>query len=195
MSMSAQAFQTLLALCAVSAGAAIVRSRADDAPFEPLEGRRGKDAVWVPTPPALVEAMLDLAAVTADDHVVDLGSGDGRLVIAAAKRGARALGVEYSADMVELSRRAAAAAGVEDRASFVQGDLYETDVSSASVLVLFLLPEILATLAPKLAALKPGTRIVTNRFGIEGWQSDNVVRLDGDSPSCCTALLYIVRDR
>jgi SAM-dependent methyltransferase len=194
-SMSAQAFQTLLALCVVSAGAAVARSRIGDAPFEPLEGQRGKDAVWVPTPPGLVEAMLDLAGVTPEDYVIDLGSGDGRMVIAAAQRGASALGVEYSDELVEFSKRAAAAAGVQDRASFVQGDLYEVDFSAATVLTLFLLPEILAALGPKLAALQPGTRIVTNRFGIEGWQSDSIVRIGGNTPTCCTALLYVVRDR
>src|SRR5258708_4845349 len=97
--------------------------------FQPYEGQPGKDVIWVPTPPALVEKMLDLARVTKEDFVVDLGSGDGRNVIAAAKRGARALGVEYEPDMVELSRKNAAAAGVAERAKFVQGDMYEADIS------------------------------------------------------------------
>src|SRR5438046_5331343 len=102
-------------------------------PFEPYEGQPGKDVVWVPTPRALVDKMLDLAGVTARDFVVDLGSGDGRLVIAAAKRGARALGIEYDADMVALSERNAAAAGVADKASFVQGDVFEADFSQAKI--------------------------------------------------------------
>ena len=99
-------------------------------PFQPYEGQPGKDVVWVPTPPQLVEKMLDLARVTAKDFVVDLGSGDGRNVIAAAKRGARALGVEYDPDMVKLSQQNAEAAGVADKAKFVQGDMFEADAEA-----------------------------------------------------------------
>src|SRR3982751_3043392 len=97
--------------------------------FEPYEGQPGKDVVWVPTRPALAEKMLDLGGITARDFVIDLGSGDGRLVIAAAKRGARALGVEYEQEMVALARRNAAAAGVADRAQFIQGDMFQADIS------------------------------------------------------------------
>jgi precorrin-6B methylase 2 len=184
--------ETLLVLCAVSAAAGVLRARVGDKPREPLEGQRGKDAVWVPTPPALVEKMLDMASVTATDYVIDLGSGDGRNVIAAAKRGARALGVEYDAALVEVSRRDAARAGVADLATFVQDDMYEADVSAATVVMLFLQPDNLRALSAKLMALKPGTRIVTNRFEIEGWTAQKVERIGGDSPSCCTALLYVV---
>src|SRR6478736_6135208 len=99
--------------------------------FEPYEGQPGKDVVWVPTRPALAEKMLDLAEITARDFVIDLGSGDGRLVIAAAKRGARALGVEYEPDMVRLSRQNAAEAGVAERATFIQGDMFQADISKA----------------------------------------------------------------
>ena len=108
---------------------------------EPYVGQPGKDVIWVPTPPSLVEKMLDMASVTPRDFVVDLGSGDGRNVIAAAKRGARALGVEYDPNLVQVSRRNAAAEGVADRASFVQGDMVEADLSTATVLALFLLPD------------------------------------------------------
>src|SRR4051812_41062281 len=117
-----------------------IAAAAQTQPFEPYEGQPGKDVVWVPTPRALVEKMLDLAAVTPRDLVVDLGSGDGRLVIAAAKRGARSLGIEYEPDMVELARKNAAAAGVADRATFVRGDMFEADFKQATVLTLFLLP-------------------------------------------------------
>jgi SAM-dependent methyltransferase len=184
--------ETLLVLCAVSAAASVLRARISDKAREPVEGQHGKDAVWVPTPPALVEKMLDMAAVTAADYVIDLGSGDGRNVIAAAKRGARALGVEYDAALIEVSRRDAARAGVADLARFVRGDMYEADLSGATVLMLFLQPENLRMLSPKLLALKPGTRIVTNRFEIEGWKPDEIGRVGGDSPSCCTAVLYVV---
>ena len=131
------------------------------APFEPKAGQPGKDVVWVPTPHEIVEKMLDMADVTPQDFVMDLGSGDGRNVIAAARRGARGLGVEYNPDLVELSRRLAREAGVANRATFVQGDMYEADVSQATVLALFLKPENLDRMQDKFLAMKPGTRIGT----------------------------------
>lgn len=161
-------------------------------PFEPQVGQPGKDVVWVPTPPQLLEKMLDMAKVTPRDFVVDLGSGDGRNIIAAAKRGARGLGVEYNADMVDLSRRLAREAGVAEKTTFVQGDMYEADFSSASVLALFLLPGNLEQLRDKFLALKPGTRIVLNTFGIGGWEPDAVENIGGDCSSWCASLLYIV---
>jgi SAM-dependent methyltransferase len=164
--------------------------------FEPRVGQPGKDVVWVPTPPELVEAMLDMAQVTPHDFVIDLGSGDGRNVIAAARRGVRALGVEYNPDMVALSQRLAAEAGVGDLATFVQGDMYEADISKATVLALFLLPENLRLLTPKFLALAPGTRIVDNTFAIDGWEPDETYRDDsGDCASWCSALLWIVPAR
>ena len=164
-------------------------------PYEPTVGQEGKDVVWVPTPAVLVEKMLDMARVTPQDFVMDLGSGDGRNIIAAAKRGARALGVEYNADMVEYSKRIAAKEGVADKAQFVQGDMYEADISQATVLALFLLPENLSKLTPKFLDLRPGTRIVANHFGIEGWDPDETGKSDGECGSWCTALLYIVPAR
>jgi precorrin-6B methylase 2 len=160
--------------------------------YEPYEGQAGKDVVWVPTRPALVQRMLDLANVTERDFVVDLGSGDGRMVIAAAKRGARALGVEYEPDMVALARRNAAAAGVAERAQFVQGDMFEADFSQATVLALFLLPTNLRRLAPKFLELAPGTRIVVNTYRIEGWDEETFSELGDACASWCTALLYLV---
>ncbi|MEA3158311.1 MAG: hypothetical protein QOK44_5900 [Betaproteobacteria bacterium] len=192
MSMSPAAFHTLLALCVVSAAASVVRARMPRRPSQPIEGQGGKDAPWVPTPAELVETMLDMARVTPQDYVIDLGSGDGRNIIAAAKRGARTLGVEYNPTMIEVSRRIAVKEGVAERATFVQADLYEVDISQATVLTLFLLPENLRKLTPKFRELRPGTRIVTNRFGIEGWRAEETRRLGGDSASCCTALLYVV---
>jgi precorrin-6B methylase 2 len=160
--------------------------------YEPYEGQPGKDVVWVPTRPALVETMLNLASVTEHDFVVDLGSGDGRMVIAAAKRGARALGIEYEADMVSLARRNALAAGVAERARFVQGDMFETDFSQATVLALFLLPVNLRRLAPKFLDLSPGTRIVVNTYRIEGWDEETFSELGDACASWCTAILYLV---
>jgi precorrin-6B methylase 2 len=161
-------------------------------PFEPIEGQAGKDVVWVPTPPNLIETMLDLASVTAKDFVVDLGSGDGRLVIAAAKRGARAMGVEYDPEMVALAQRNAAAAGVGERAKFVRGDMFEADFSKATVLALFLLPANLRKLTPKFLELPPGTRIVNNTYRIEGWEEADTGYSDHTCYIWCHAYLYIV---
>src|SRR6185295_9139943 len=169
-----------------------VAAETSDKPFEPTVGQEGKDVIWVPTPYVLVEKMLDMAKVTPKDFVIDLGSGDGRNVIAAAKRGARALGVEYNPKMVELSRRIAATEGVADKATFVEGDMFEADISQATVLALFLLTDNLNKLAPKFLDLKPGTRIVSNGFEVSGWKPDDTQRSDGDCGSWCTSHLYIV---
>src|SRR5688500_4562195 len=136
--------------------------------------------------------MLDMARVTPLDYVIDLGSGDGRNVIMAAKRGARALGVEYNADMVELSRRNAAKEGVSGRARFVQGDMFAADISQATVLALFLLPDNLRRLTPKFQALRPGTRLVMNGFPIPDWSPDETEQASGDCGNWCTSHLYIV---
>ncbi len=158
----------------------------------PYVGQPGKDVVWVPTPEVLVEKMLDMAKVTKDDFVMDLGSGDGRNVIAAAKRGARALGIEYDHDLFDLSRLNAQKAGVADLARFIKGDMFEADISKATVLALFLLPDNLQKLRPKFERMKPGTRIVTNGFPIDGWTAKETGRSDGDCGSWCTAYLYVV---
>jgi len=177
----------LLLVVTMTAGRAV----AQDKPFQPQVGQAGKDVVWVPTPTEMVEKMLDLARVTPQDFVVDLGSGDGRNVIAAAKRGAQSLGVEYNPDMVALSKRNAASAGVAEKAQFVQGDMYLADFSKANVLALFLLPSNLLQLRPKFLELRPGSRIVSNTFYIEEWPPDQTVTVD-DCASWCTAILYIV---
>ena len=141
-------------------------------PFEPVSGQAGKDVVWVPTPQATVDRMLDLTKVTPKDFVIDLGSGNGITVITAAKRGATAMGVEFNPDMVTLARRLASKAGVSAKATFVQGDLFEVDLSKATVITLFLLPEINERLRPKLLDLKPGTRVASNTFDMGDWQPD-----------------------
>ena len=193
MKMSAKLLGALAALTFASVTAtAFAQSETAEKPFQPVVGQEGKDVIWVPTPYVLVEKMLDLAKVTPKDFVMDLGSGDGRNIIAAAKRGARARGVEYNPNMVELSRQTAEKEGVADKAEFVQGDMYEADISQASVMALFLLPENLRRLTPKFLALKPGSRIVANAFGIDGWEADRTERAEGDCGSWCTALLYIV---
>jgi SAM-dependent methyltransferase len=163
-------------------------------PFEPVSGQAGKDVVWVPSPPDMVNKMMEMAKVGPNDFVIDLGSGDGRNIIAAAKLGARALGVEYNADMVALSQRLAKEAGVDDKAQFVQHDMYEYDISKANVLALFLLPVNMNRLAPKFFNLAPGSRIVANTFGIDGWQPDfrETLPQTSECESWCEALLWIV---
>ena len=146
----------------------------------------------MPTPDEMVGKMLDMAAVTPGDYVIDLGSGDGRNVIAAAKRGATALGVEYNPDLVQYSKDQAAKAGVADKASFIQGDMFEADISKATVMALFLLPDNLRRLRPKFFDLKPGTRIVGNTFGIEGWTPDETKTYEDGCTSWCTVMLWIV---
>jgi SAM-dependent methyltransferase len=182
----------LLASCLVSFVATTGLAQEVKQPFEPVEGQAGKDVVWVPTPHVLVEKMLDMAGVTPKDFVMDLGSGDGRNIIAAAKRGARARGVEWNQDMIDLSRRIAAKEGVADKAEFVQGDMYEADVSQATVLALFLLSENLNRMVPKFLEMKPGSRIVVNGFTIDDWNYDETGRAEGECGSWCTAYLYIV---
>jgi precorrin-6B methylase 2 len=161
-------------------------------PYKPTVGQPGKDVVWVPTSEAMVEKMLDHAKVTPQDFVMDLGSGDGRMIIAAAKRGARGVGVEFNADMIEYARRQAAAAGVGDKATFVQGDMYAADISKATVLALFLLPANLEKLVPKFLELPPGTRIVANTFWVEDWTADDTQTLEDGCDNWCTSKLFIV---
>ena len=159
--------------------------------YEPQVGQEGKDVVWVPTPQALVDKMLDMAKVTPKDFVIDLGSGDGRTVITAAKRGAKAHGIEYNPDMVELAKRNAAKEGVSDRATFANADLFESDFSQAQVLTMFLLPSINLKLRPKILDLKPGTRIVSNSFDMEEWKPDETANAE-ECSNWCTAYLWIV---
>jgi len=165
-------------------------------PYEPQVGQAGKDVVWVPTPDALVDKMLDMAKVTPDDTVIDLGSGDGRTVIAAAKRGATAIGVEFNPDMVALSQANLRKAGVAEKATIVHGDIFEYDFSKADVVTMFLLPTINMKLRPKILDMRPGTRIVTNSFTMEDWEPDQSATVSGGNCSnWCTAHLWIVPAR
>jgi SAM-dependent methyltransferase len=162
--------------------------------FEPVVGQEGKDVVWVPTPQALADKMLNLAKVTPQDYVIDLGSGDGRIVITAAKRGARAHGIEYNPDMVELSKRLAAREGVAEKATFAKADLFESDFSAATVITMFLLPDINLRLRPTILNLKPGTRIASNSFNMGDWTADQTVEVTKEEgcDSYCRAYLWIV---
>jgi len=162
------------------------------APFEPRVGQPGKDVIWVPTAQALVDRMLDLAQVTPEDLLMDLGSGDGRTVITAARRGTRAIGIEYNPDMVELSRRNAKEAGVTDLATFNQADLFATDFSKATVVTMFLLPSINLKLRPKILEMRPGTRVVSNSFDMGDWRPEQTVEALGECTNYCRAHLWIV---
>lgn len=163
------------------------------AAYKPDVTQPGKDVMWVPTPDALVERMLDLAQVGANDTVIDLGSGDGRIVIMAARRGAKALGIEYDAKLVAYAKAAAAKAGVADRAQFTQADLFASDISQATVVTLFLGAELNRKLTPALLGLKPGVRIVSNTHAIGDWPADVIVSAQHDySVYYRTALLWIV---
>ena len=166
----------------------------------PTLGQEGKDAPWVPTPQELVDTMLDMATVTADDVLIDLGAGDGRVVISAAHRGARAIGVELDPGLVELAKTNAAAAGVPGLTEFVTADIFEFDFSSASVISMFLLPELTLRLRPTLFDLRPGTRIVSNTWDMRGtetdpegrgWDPDQTIVLD-PCPGFCTAHVWTV---
>jgi precorrin-6B methylase 2 len=160
--------------------------------YVPEVGQQGKDVVWVPTPQELVDTMLSIAKVTPADFLIDLGSGDGRTVISAAKRGAKAQGIEYNPDMVSLSKRNAQHEGVANKVEFIEADLYECDLSKATVITMFLLPEINLKLRPRLLDLKPGTRIVSNTFTMGEWEADREVTTDDNWNSWNTALLWIV---
>lgn len=164
----------------------------DQGEYQPQVGQQGKDVVWVPTPQDLVNKMLEMAKVTSQDYVIDLGSGDGRTVITAAKLGATALGIEYNPDMVELSKRNAASAGVTEKATFAKADLFESDFSKATVITMFLLPDINLKLRPRLLSLKPGTRIVSNSFTMDDWEADGTVTLESGCTVWCTAYLWII---
>jgi len=163
-----------------------------DSTFVPRVGQPGKDVIWVPTPDALVKKMLEVSETGPTDYLIDLGSGDGRTVIAAAKLGARALGIEYNPEMVQLSGKNAEEAGVSGRATFIQADLFEYDLSGATVITMFLLPEINLKLRPRLLNLKPGTRIVSNTFNMEKWEPDYEVTADSQWTNWFTALMWIV---
>jgi SAM-dependent methyltransferase len=193
MRLSARYIRWFAPLLAVAVGA--VSPAAQEAqPYEPQLHQPGKDVQWMPTPPALVEKMLDLARLTPSDRLVDLGSGDGVLVIAAARRGARARGIEYDPRLVEFSKRRAKEAGVGSRVKFVRGDIFKSDFSDATVVTSFLLPSMNLRLRPTFLAMKPGTRIVANTFGIAEWEPDESVAIE-PCELWCTAMLWIVPAR
>lgn len=162
-----------LAVFTLSAPFAYAQAPVETKPgFEPQVGQSGKDVIWVPTPLTLIDKMLEMAKLTPSDYLVDLGSGDGRTVIAAAKRGTRALGLEYNPDMVAVSEREAQKAGVTDKASFQRADIFVTDFTRATVVTMYLLPSLNMKLRPQLLDMKPGTRLVSHAFSMGDWEPD-----------------------
>jgi hypothetical protein len=193
MSLSNFLRSALAVTSALAVVAALSLAQAEEKPkFEPRVGQPGRDVIWVPTAQTMVDRMLDMAKVTPSDVVMDLGSGDGRTVITAAKRGATAVGIEFNPDMVALSRANAEKAGVAGRATFVQGDLFAQDLSKATVITMFLLPSINLKLRPKILDLRPGTRIVSNSFTMGEWKADETSDVREDCRTYCRANLWIV---
>lgn len=186
-------FAAALSVVALAFGAPA--QEAGKKPYEPVPGQPGKDSVWVPTPFATLEKMYDLAKLTPKDFVMDLGSGDGRAIIVAAKRGTPGLGIEWNQDLVNLSNQLAKEAGVAHLAKFERGDMFAADISKATVLGLFMLPDQFAKLTPKFLAMRPGSRIALNGFTIPGWTPDVTERATGDCGTWCTAHLVIVPAR
>jgi SAM-dependent methyltransferase len=150
-------------------------------PYEPSVGQAGKDVIWVPSPDQVVERMLHMAQTTPRDTVIDLGSGDGKIVIIAAQRfGARAMGVEFNPDMVALSRDRARKAGVAEKVKIEQGDFFKFDFSQATVLTLYLLPELNLKLRHKILQMRPGTRVVSHSFDMGDWPPDENSLIGGE---------------
>ena len=148
--------------------------------FKPHVGQQGKDVVWVPTPDEVVERMLLMAQTKPEDYVIDLGAGDGKIAIAAAKKfGARSMGVEYNPDMVAFAQKNAQAAGVVGKAQIVHGDIFVTDFTQATVLTMYLLPSLNMRLRPQILAMRPGTRVVAHAFNMEDWEPDESSDVDG----------------
>jgi len=167
-----------------AAAASLIAFTACAQKFEPQVGQAGKDVIWVPTPDEVVDRMLTMAQVTPKDFVMDLGAGDGKIAIAAAKKfGARAVGIEYNPEMVKHANANAEAAGVAGngagKATIRHGDIFQTDFSQATVITLYLLPALNMKLRPQLLAMRPGTRVVSHSFTMEDWQPDEVSSMDG----------------
>ena len=147
--------------------------------YEPQVGQAGKDVIWVPTPDDVVNRMLRMAQVTPNDFVMDLGAGNGKIVIAAAKLGARAVGIEYNPDMAKHAQGNIEKAGVAAKAKIVQGDIFATDFSQATVITMYLLPALNLKLRPQILAMRPGTRVVSHSFTMDDWEADEISNVDG----------------
>jgi len=149
-------------------------------PYEPQVGQAGKDVIWVPTPDEVVDRMLRMAQVGPNDLVYDLGAGDGKIAIAAAKKfGARSVGIEYNPDMAKFAQGNVEKAGVTGKARIINGDIFVTDFSQATVVTMYLLPALNLKLRPTILSMRPGTRVVSHSFTMEDWEADEISSMDG----------------
>jgi SAM-dependent methyltransferase len=166
-------FPLLVALFVATAAIAQPKPEHGDEVYQPTVGQAGKDVIWVPTPDALVTKMLQMAKVTKDDLVYDLGSGDGKIPIAAAKQfGAKAVGIEYNPEMADLARRNVKRAGVDGTVRIITGDIFKEDFSKADVVTMYLLPDLNVKLRPIILKMKPGTRVTSHQFHMGDWEPD-----------------------
>ena len=169
----------LVAVVLALPGAAQVTPGAGDEVYQPTPGQSGKDVVWIPTPDALVTRMLEAVKTTKDDLVYDLGSGDGKIPIAAAKEyGAKAVGIEYNPEMAEFARRNVKRAGVEQLVNIITGDIFVEDFSKATVVTMYLLPQLNAKLRPIILGMKPGTRVTSHQFDMGDWEADQHLKIE-----------------
>ena len=171
----------LLALCFAGLAAAQQPTSRQECEriYKPTSGQSGKDVVWVPTPNAVVDRMLDMAKVTPQDTVVDLGAGDGKIAIAAGKLGANALGIEYNPDMVKLANCLAQVEGAPDKTRIIQGDIFKEDFSKADVLTMYLLPRLNLCVRHRILAMRPGTRVTAHQFNMRDWDPDETAYVEG----------------
>jgi SAM-dependent methyltransferase len=168
----------LVAFALALPGAAQVKPEGDET-YQPTRGQAGKDVVWIPTPDALVIRMLGAVKTTKDDLVYDLGSGDGKIPIAAAKEyGAKAVGIEFNPQMAELARRNVKRAGVEHLVNIITGDIFVEDFSKATVVTMYLLPELNLRLRPIILGMKPGTRVTSHQFDMGDWEPDQQLKVE-----------------
>lgn len=180
-----------LALAGVLAAAAVNVDAKDrrecDRDYKPQVGQSGKDVVWVPTPDEVVQRMLRMAKVTPQDTVYDLGAGDGKIAIAAGKIGATSVGIEYNPDMAKLAQCYVQAENLAGKTRIIQGDVFKEDFSKASVVTMYLLPELNLRLRPTILNMKPGTRVTSHQFTMGDWEPDETAEVDYR-----TAYLWIV---
>ena len=184
----------LAAACLLTAAFAVdadARDRQEcERDYKPQVGQSGKDVVWVPTPDELVQRMLRMAKVTPQDLVYDLGAGDGKIAIAAGKLGANAVGIEYNPDMAKLANCLVTADGVASKTKIIQGDIFKEDFSKATVITMYLLPELNLCVRHRILAMKPGTRVTSHQFTMGDWEADETSEFEYR-----TAYLWIVPAR
>jgi hypothetical protein len=169
----------LVALFVATTAMAQPKPEHGDEVYQPTVGQAGKDVIWVPTPDALVTKMLQAVKTTKDDLVFDLGSGDGKIPIAAAKEfGATAVGIEYNADMAELARRNVKRAGVDGKVRIITGDIFKEDFTKATVVTMYLLPDLNLKLRPIILKMKPGTRVTSHQFHMGDWEADEKLNIE-----------------